>query len=110
MGSLRGYSITFRDDDGDNVYSGTLIVTVVNDEVGEKYSDIQLTLNPRPTVYQLGSTTVGVVTIIDNDSPIISIGDGETVTDVGQAMAEYPLTSTFNANSLTLYYYTDAKW
>ena len=67
------------------------------------------TTTPTAT-YRLGSTTEGFITILDDDLPELSIGDGITVTEAESAMAMFPITASFNPdpdpddNMITVYY------
>ena len=47
---------------------------------------------------------VSTITIIDDDAPELRIGDGEVVTESDQAMAMFPITASFNANEITVYF------
>ena len=108
------FPVTFTDSDGDSTYTGELSVTLDDDSNGEATSDLTLTLNAdttnSPATYQLSSVTEGVITIKDDDAPVLSIGDGTAVTEAEGLMAMFPITASFNPdpdpddNMITIYY------
>ena len=108
------FSVTFTDEDGDNTYSGDLSVPLDDDGNGEATGNIKLTLNADTTTpeitYQLGATTEGVITVLDDDLPELRIGDGTSVTEAEGVMAMFPITASFNPdpvpddNMITVYY------
>ena len=48
-------------------------VALHNDTIGEATADIKVTLSENPLVYELGSTTEGVMTIWDDDAPELKV-------------------------------------
>ena len=108
------FPVTFTDSDGDSTYTGNLLVTLDNDSDGEATADLTLTLNAdttnSPATYQLSSVTEGVITIIDDEAPVLSIEDGTAVTEAEGLMAMFPITASFNPdpdpddNMITVYY------
>ena len=86
------FEVKFSDIDSDNSYIGELEVTLDNDSVGEATGEIKLTLNADPDsakTYQLGTTTDGVITILDDDAPELKIsGVGERIIEADNVVAE----------------------
>ena len=78
------HPVEFTDEDGDDIYTGELFVSLDDDRVGEVTGQIKLTLNadPEPAkTYRIGSETQGVLTILDDDAPELSIVGVESVTE-----------------------------
>ena len=70
------FSVEFTDTDGDNTYTGTLEVALDDDDDGEPTGDIMVTLNTDPDPideYRLGSDLTGVITVLDDNAPELSI-------------------------------------
>ena len=91
-------------------YVSHLEVPIHNDQVGERAGEIQVTLlsddNDRWTyrVASDGSQSVNA-TILDDDVPILSISDGEAVTEGVGRTANFTITSSFMpASPLTINY------
>ena len=100
-------SIQFTDPDGDATYHSVFNVPLHNDAVGELSGQLKLTLNEDPEItdtYRLGSTTEGFITVIDDEAPVLSIADGVLVTEAPEVMAEFPITASFNADEIMVYY------
>ena len=76
------YSVQFSDADGDSIYTGTLGISLDNDGIHEATGSIKLVLNTKTTVYRLGSTTEGRLTIWDNEAPELRVRvDTESITE-----------------------------
>ena len=70
-------SVRFTDSDGDDIYTGEIWLSVSswinNDSIPEPDANMKLTL-AASTGYQLGTTTEGVIRVIDDDGiPTIAI-------------------------------------
>ena len=67
-GEADDYEVEFTPDD-DGIYTGTISLDILGDEVKEDSGEITLTLNAQTpaTTYELGAVVVGEVTIVDND-------------------------------------------
>ena len=102
------FPVNFTDTDGDSTYTGELSVTLDDDSDGEATAVLTLTLNAdstnSPATYQLGTATEGVITIIDDDAPILSIADGTAITEAAELMAMIPITASFASDMITIYY------
>ena len=102
------FPVNFTDADSDSTYTGELSVTLDDDSDGEATADLTLTLNAdttnSPATYQLSTVIEGVITIIDDDAPILSIADGTAVTEAAGLMAMIPITASFASDMITIYY------
>ena len=74
------FPVTFNDPDGDNVYIGILSIPIDDDnvvDIGFIIPDVQVTLNTpldlARATYKLGSTTMGTITVHDNEVPLLAI-------------------------------------
>ena len=87
-------------DSGDGTYTGIIPVTLDADEIGEISAPIQVTINPDPAeqdAYTLSATNVGMVRILDNDAPELTITAGTTPIIEGEGVqAEFTITSAVN--------------
>ena len=102
------FPVEFSDSDGDDTYTGTLSVTLDNDEIGEPTGDIKLTLNPTDSTsdYQLGSTTEGVITIWDNDAPELKItASTPLITEAQGVSADFLISAEVSANDMVTVIY-----
>ena len=80
-----------------------------DDEDGEATGTIKLTINVDPDTtkeYNLGSTTEGVITILDDDAPELSIAGVGAVTEADGAMAMFTVTAKVSPNDMITVYYT----
>ena len=100
------YSVIFSDPDHDDTYTGTFPVTLDNDGVGEVTGDIKLTLNAKPTTYQIGSTAEGTITILDDEAPEVTISANyPTITEAANTEAIFTVSAQVSpTNTYTLYY------
>ena len=48
--------------------------------------------------------TTSTITITDDEAPVLSIGNAKVVTEADQAMAMFPITASFSANAITVYF------
>ena len=87
-------------DSGDGTYTGIIPVTLDADEIGEISTPIQVTINPDPAeqdAYTLSATNVGMVKILDDDAPELTITAGTTPIIEGEGVhAEFIITSAVN--------------
>ena len=78
--------------------------TIIGDNIGEKSEEFTITLD-NPTNGDIsGEDTIATIRIIDDEAPVLSIGNGDAVTESDQAMAMFPVTASFNANEVTVYF------
>ena len=102
------FSVEFSDIDGDNIFTGEIEVTLDDDKTGEPTGDIKLILNSDPNsanTYQLGETTEGVITILDDDAPELSITAGSSVTEGESDFVEFTIFTKVSPNKpVTIYY------
>ena len=100
------YPVDF-DDQGDGTYVGELAVTFIKANVNQT-GDLKLTINvdPNPAqTYLLGSTTIGVITVIYVGLPELSIAGGNPVTEAEGAVASYLISASRSPNAtITLHY------
>ena len=92
------FTVEFSDSDGDDTYTGEFEVELDNDSTGEATGDIKLTLNTNPAVYRLGSAVEGVLTIYDDDAPILKITAGNPVTEMANVNADFKVSAKINLN------------
>ena len=96
------YAVDFSDSDGDSVYTGELAIDLDNDSTGEATGTFKLTLNTdtaSPATYQLGTTTEGTITVLDDDAPELSITGGEQVVEGVGATADFIVSAKTSPNS-----------
>ena len=99
------YSVEFSDADNDNVYTGTLPVQLVNDNIGEVTGEIELQINAKTQIYQLGATTTGIITVRDDEAPELSITAGNSAFENDRAFADFNIVAEFSTNDfITLRY------
>ena len=102
------FQVKFSDEDGDNIYTAELPVTLDDDKTGEPTGDIKLILNSDPNTantYQLGETTEGVITILDDDAPELRITAGSSVTEGESDFVEFTIFAKVSPNKpVTIYY------
>ena len=100
------YSVIFSDPDQDDIYTGTFAVALHNDTIGEVTGDIKLSLNTKPTTYQIGATSEGTISILDDDAPEITISANyPTVTEAVNAEAIFTISAQVSPTSTyTLHY------
>ena len=91
--------VTFTDPDGDGTYEANYTQRLHNDRIGEVSGDIKLTLNENPGVYTLGSTTEGVLTILDDDIPGLKI-TGKPVTEGDNVNANFDVSAVVSPNRM----------
>ena len=100
------YPVDF-DDQGDGIYVGELAVTFIKANVNQT-GDLKLTINvdPNPAqTYLLGSTTMGVITVIYVGLPELSIAGGNPVTEAEGAVATFLISASRSPNTtITLHY------
>ena len=104
----------FTDPDGDNIYTGEISITLINDDDKEATGEIRVTLTSdhlSPNTYTLGrSLEITDTTLIyDDDAPELSIesaGDvGESPDALNPTMAVFNVTAPANKNdSITVNY------
>ena len=78
--------------------------TIIGDEIGEKSEEFTITLGNPTNGDITGEDFVATIRIIDDEAPVLSIGNGNEVTESDQAMAMFPVTANFNANEITVYF------
>ena len=84
--------------------SQVISITIMGDNVGEKTEQFTITLDTPTNGTINEERKVSTITITDDDAPVLSIGDGEVVTEADQAIAMFPITSSFNTNVITVYF------
>ena len=84
--------------------SKDLIYTIIGDEIGEITEFFTITLGNPTNGDITGVNSVSKITILDDEAPVLSIGDGTAVTEAVGAMAEFPVTASFNSDEITVYY------
>ena len=103
------FSVEFSDLDGDSIFTGELSVNLDNDETGEATGDIKLTLNAdSDTVktYQLGENSEGVITILDDDAPELSIVSvNESIDEADNVFAEFRISARVSPDDNVKIYY-----
>ena len=92
------FAVEFTDPDDDNTYTGELLVMLDDDLVGETTGRIRLTLSANPTRYKLGSTTRGVITILDDDAPELRISTDAAITENDNVNAIFVITAKVSPN------------
>ena len=93
------FSVEFSDTDGDNTYTGEFPVALHNDDDGEATGDIKLTLNASSTVYRLGPTTEGSITIWDDDAPELKISAvAPMITEADNVSAQFLISTEVSPN------------
>ena len=97
-GTATDYPVEFTDPDGDNTYSGTIPITLDNDTTGEATGDIKLTLNVNPLIYRLDTISESVITVKDDDAPVLKIAAGETVIEADNATANFTVSAEISPN------------
>ena len=101
-GTADNFNVEFRDDDGDDTYTGKLPIALQIDDDGEATGNIKLTLNVDPDpakTYQLGTTTEGVITILDDDAPELEIRPVvDAVTEAIGAEARFRVSARVSPN------------
>ena len=108
-GTADDFNVEFRDDDGDDTYTGKLPIALQIDDDGEATGNIKLTLNVDPDpakTYRLGTTTEGVITILDDDAPELSIAGAGEVSETTGAMATFTVSARVSPNDSINVYYT----
>ena len=110
------FDVVFSDPDNDSTYNGELSVELHNDEVGEVTGDIMLTINDDPAntdsdpstapVYQLGSPVVGVITVLDDDAPALTITGGDPVSERDGAVVMFTVSALVSPDDEVMVYYT----
>ena len=96
----KNFSVEFSDPDGDDTYTGELLVDLHNDDIGEPTGDIKVTLNANPTTYNLGTTTEGVITIWDDDAPELKIMAGTPITETANVTADFMVSAEVSPNKI----------
>ena len=97
------YAVEFSDPNGDNVYTGEFVVPLDNDNTRERSGTIKLTLNTSPSSrnsYLLGSTTEGLITVWDDDTPELLIKSAGTVVEVANGTVNFPIEARISPNRL----------
>ena len=84
--------------------SKELIYTIVGDDIGEVTEYFTITLGDPTNGDITGVNSVSKITILDDEAPVLSIGDGTAVTEASGVMAEFPVTASFNSDEITVYY------
>ena len=100
---------------GDGTYIGELSVTLDNDRDGEATGEIKVTLNANTAIYQLGSTTEGIITVFDDDAPELKIEGGDPVLEASGAVVRYTVSAEVSPNKIVTISYTvsessDGQW
>ena len=110
------FSVTFYDYDGDDVYTGTLTLAVVDDQSmqvnllkdntdGGPTGSIKLELNVVSTDYRLGSTTEGTKKIWDNETPELHVSADYTVTEGDNVMVGFIIANNVSPNDQFLVHF-----
>ena len=100
-GSTAEFEVTFTDPDGDNTYIGELTIPLENDDIGEATGDIQVVLNADPNAtksYQLGTTTTGTISILDDDAPELRVIAGPSVIEADNTDANFTALAKISPN------------
>ena len=100
-GTEDDFDVEFEDNDNNGTYSGKLPIALHDDDDGETTGEIKLTLNLDPDsvkTYQLGSTTIGIITILDDDAPELSISAGDEVTEADGVTADFVISAKVSPN------------
>ena len=109
-GETNSYPVEFTDSDNDDVYTGELPIPLHNDEVGEPTADIKVTLAENPLVYELGSTTAGLITIWDNETPELRItAVTPTITEAESITADFKVSAFVSPNDNVVVQYSIAE-
>ena len=96
--STKNYPVDFTDPDGDGTFAGILEIDLDDDTIGEATGEIRLTLNPDNATYKLGSTSIGVITVYDDDAPELRVTAGPTVAEANAATADFEISSVVSPN------------
>ena len=108
------YPVTFSDPDGDNVYIGILSIPIDDDnvvDIGFIIPDVQVTLNTpldlAKATYKLGSTTMGTITVHDNEVPLLAIrATSSNITEGDNDTADFEIYGVASPDKLlTIRYY-----
>ena len=102
-GTATDYAVEFSDPNGDNVFTGEFVVPLDNDSTRERSGTIKLTLNTSPSSrnsYLLGTTTEGLITVWDDDTPELLIKSAGTVVEVANGMVNFPIEARISPNRL----------
>ena len=104
-------SLTFAQVGGIGSFVDTLNVPIHDDEVGENTGQIEVTLLAETELvrtYRINSdgTEDALVTIWDDDAPVISIGNAPNLTESANAELRFPLTALVSPNKSISIYYT----
>ena len=87
---------------------GELSVDLDNDKIGEMTGNIKLTLNSDPNsanTYQLGENIEGVISILDDDAPELTISGASEQVDEAVATANFVISAVVSPNkNVTIYY------
>ena len=107
--SARNFSVMFTDPDNDKTYTGELSVPLTSDNQGEPTGQIKLTLNTdtaQTTTYNLGTTTVGYITVWDDDAPELTISAATpTILEADNLTADFTVsTEVSNSQNITVRY------
>ena len=78
--------------------------TIIGDDIGEKPEQFKITLGDLINGDKTGENAISTITIIDDEAPVLSIEDGQVITESEQAIAMFPVTASFNADEITLYF------
>ena len=81
-----------------------LIYTIIGDDIGEITEFFTITLGDPTNGDITGVNSVSKITILDDEAPVLSIGNGAAITEAVGAMAEFPVTASFNSDKITVYY------
>ena len=92
------YPVIFADYDLDGTYTGEFTVPIDSDTIREMTSNIKLTLNAKPLVYNLGATTEGVLAILDDDAPELKITAGNSITESANVSASFVVSAEISPN------------
>ena len=81
--------------------------TILGDDIGEKPEEFTIALGATTNGDITGEDTQATIKIIDDEAPVLSIGNGDAVTESDQTLAMFPINASFNANEITVYFTPD---
>ena len=106
--SEANFPVSFELDNNGN-FTGELSVDLDDDGDGEATGDIKLTLNAdsnTTATYRLGSIIEGVISILDDDAPELTITGGNPVTESDDAVATFTISAKVSPNKPVTIYFT----
>ena len=85
----RNHTVQFLDGDGDSIYEGRIPISIVDNTDPGATGQIQLRLNAASSIYRLGSTTAGNISIWDNEAPELKVEAANSIQRSGGSNGQF---------------------